>query len=136
MTIEATCKRVLQLDAEATPGPWGVNAGPLISTSLIVFATDGIVHEQVTGDVFEGHDAKLIATYRTAAPELAREYQRLTRKLEGEPSREEQCAADQREHGDKPCRQCHTCCLFYREEESKAWAKVGELESRLREDNS
>ena len=55
-------------------------------------------------------------------------------------SREEQCEHDQREHGDKPCRQCHTCCLFYRQgaadceiEMSSLKRKVAELEGEITE---
>ncbi len=81
MSIEATCKRILQLDAEATPGPWEVNPHPLVSSSMMMYATDSISHYQVTNDIFEPGDAALIEEYRTAAPELARECQRLVERV-------------------------------------------------------
>ncbi len=46
-------------------------------------------------------------------------------------TREEQCESDQREHGDKPCRQCHTCCLYYRQQESNADIEVSKLTRQL-----
>ena len=48
-----------------------------------------------------------------------------------ELTREEQCAHDQREHGDKPCRQCRTCCLHYRQQESNADIEVSKLRRKL-----
>ena len=58
--------RTLELDKAATPGPW---------EAADIFESFGI--KSVTE-----HDTNLIDHYRTAAPELARECQRLQKELD------------------------------------------------------
>ena len=73
---------VLRLDAEATQGPWrwsppkGRSCGAFIG--VCSFGDEGGGWDmQTTGNPPEDIDAELIAYYRTAAPALAREVQRL-----------------------------------------------------------
>ena len=67
MDITETIAEILRLDAQATPGPWETWGGSVVEADETAY----IVH----GD--EANDATLIAYYRTAAPALAREVQRL-----------------------------------------------------------
>ena len=48
-------------------------------------------------------------------------------------TREQRCEEDQRKHGDKPCMECRTCCLFYRQAESSLVHENGVLQRRLSE---
>ena len=80
--IDTLIAEVLKLDGEATPGPW---AAQVIHHGY---------HHIPCGPPFEGpdtdprgiaatdHNARLIATYRTAAPLLAAEVQRLRAELD------------------------------------------------------
>lgn len=76
--IAETIARVRELDEAATPGPWDSeydgNGYHITSTVGGVFV----------GDHYEWYreDAALISTYRTAAPLLAAECERLRRALE------------------------------------------------------
>lgn len=49
-----------------------------------------------------------------------------------EMTREEQCAHDMQEHGDKSCRQCRTCCELYRKSEADAHLEVSKLQRELK----
>lgn len=48
------------------------------------------------------------------------------------PTREKQCEINQREHGDKPCQMCHTCCLWHRQQESSLVLENGVLKDQLK----
>lgn len=79
-------EEVLRLDREATPGPWEVEmrcARYISDPNTVVEVPGGIIAREIEHTVLE-HDfdgasenAALIATYRTAAPALAREVIRL-----------------------------------------------------------
>jgi len=78
---------VLRLDAEATQGPWrwsppkGRSCGAFIG--VCSFGDEGGGWDmQTTGNPPEDIDAELIGYYRTAAPALAREVQRLQAEVE------------------------------------------------------
>ena len=86
--IDETIAAVLRLDAEATPGPWdywfevGTRLGP--SREHPVALVKRLRHARCPGGVRGAGvdaDAALIAYYRTAAPALAREVQRLQAEL-------------------------------------------------------
>ena len=47
-------------------------------------------------------------------------------------TREEECETNQREYGDKPCRQCWNCVEFYRKRESDAVFQIAQLEEQVR----
>ena len=72
MDITETIAEVLRLDEEATPGPWEPFGGSVVEADETAY----IVHGG------EANDADLIAYYRTAAPALAREVQRLQAEVE------------------------------------------------------
>lgn len=67
MDINETIAEALRLDVEATPGPWETWGGSVVEADETAY----IVHGG------EANDAALIAYYRTAAPALAREVQRM-----------------------------------------------------------
>jgi len=71
-TIEETAAEVLRLDQAATPGPWDSDGQHLWAPDR-----DGVCEVYYRDDDKQEADADLIAAYRTAAPELAREVQRL-----------------------------------------------------------
>lgn len=87
MSTEDLIEEVLRLDGEATPGPWEqgrmVDAGD--DGPEIIAAAEGDMVRGVCDCGFDSsnaaRDARLIATYRTACPELAREVERLAREL-------------------------------------------------------
>lgn len=77
--IEEIASEVLRLDQAATPGPWEAEADAIFDRS-----GDGVCEVRAWSStawrrtrVTDEANASLIATYRTAAPELAREVQRL-----------------------------------------------------------
>lgn len=76
MSMDETIAEVLRLDAEATQGPWDAldSSNPEDPAPFVAQTGMGDV---ITGDVFYTPDADIIAYYRTAAPALAREVQRL-----------------------------------------------------------
>ena len=87
--IEQTIAEVLRLDAEATQGPWdywfevGTRLGP--SREHPVALVKQLHHARCPGGVRGAGvdaDAALIAHYRTAAPALARELQRLRAEIQ------------------------------------------------------
>lgn len=96
-SIEEAAAEVLRLDQAATPGPWEqwtrsgvVMAGPLSANTpslasggrgRVAEASDGLGEDEDEGLLQAADNADLIAAYRTAAPELAREVQRLRREL-------------------------------------------------------
>lgn len=65
--INETIAEILRLDEEATPGPWEPWGGSVVEADETAY----IVHGG------QANDAALIAYYRTAAPALALEVQRL-----------------------------------------------------------
>lgn len=78
-SIEETAAEVLRLDAAGTPGPREAEADAIFDRS-----GDGVCEVRAWSStawrrtrVTDEANASLIATYRTAAPELAREVQRL-----------------------------------------------------------
>lgn len=96
--IESTVNEVLRLDGEATKAPWApryYTAKDMTDLRAIVadlvndgvgvrfhFVSDHADSDRITGASGNGPtseaNAALIAYYRTAAPQLAREVQRLT----------------------------------------------------------
>ncbi len=89
--IDTLINEVQRLDGEATPGPWEVlirpvrtiaNPNEIVDRVVGITSSDEIV---VDGDGVFGDteaDADLIATFRTAAPLLAAEVQRLQAALD------------------------------------------------------
>lgn len=76
MTPTDLAKRVLELDLNSTKGPWETEvANPVTFVNSV-----GGKISYCTVD--REHNAHLIAEYRTAAPELAREYLKLRGALE------------------------------------------------------
>lgn len=73
--IDKLIAEVERLDREATPGPWRVEGA-----SIRVNLPGGIEYQWATAAY--PRDNNLIATYRTAAPALAAEVQRLRADLE------------------------------------------------------
>jgi hypothetical protein len=71
--INETIAEVLRLDAEAAKGPWEWTTPPSEDSYTCVWDDHG---DLVVEGNWEGNTA-LIAHYRTAAPALAREVQRL-----------------------------------------------------------
>lgn len=74
-SAEETAAEVLRLDRAATPGSWRVGDSedcPEGDGDMVYDA-----REFLCGPFAREEDARLIAAYRTAAPELAREVQRL-----------------------------------------------------------
>ena len=71
-----TTKRVQELDKAATPGPW---RGEKYDNATKIGWFSG--HTTHHGNYIDADDAALIAEYRTLAPELAREVERLTDEL-------------------------------------------------------
>jgi hypothetical protein len=67
MNINETIAEVLRLDEEATQGPWEPFAGSVVREGETAYLVHG----------GPDTDAALVAYYRTAAPALAREVQRL-----------------------------------------------------------
>ena len=84
MTTDELIKQVLEHDAKATPGPWDAMATGRETYVRQRAATDGavIAYADATGEPTASEYA-LIATYRTAAPLLARKLQRALEVLEG-----------------------------------------------------
>lgn len=79
---------VLRLDAEATPGPWdywfevGTRLGPDREHPIALVKQMRRARCPGAGGAGVDADAALIACYRTAAPVLAREVQRLRGEVE------------------------------------------------------
>ena len=84
MTDDELIKQVLDRDAKATPGPWDAMETGRETYVRERAATDGavIAYADATGEPTASEYA-LIATYRTAAPLLARKLQRAREVLEG-----------------------------------------------------
>lgn len=85
MSIDETIVEVLQLDKEATPGPWKEDIGIYESPNDyndLAFARGPMI-ERKRGEMLDAFrtralpNARLQSRYRTAAPALARECQRL-----------------------------------------------------------
>jgi hypothetical protein len=70
--INETITEILRLDEEATPGPWEPFAGSVVREGETAYLVHG----------GPDTDAALVAYYRTAAPALAREVQRLQAEVE------------------------------------------------------
>ena len=84
--INETVTEVLRLDAQATKGPWdywfevGTRLGPDREHPIALIKQ--MRHARCPGGAGVDSDAALIAYYRTAAPALAREVQRLQGEVE------------------------------------------------------
>lgn len=91
--ILETAQRVLALDREATEGPWFHDRDlPEWKANVARVGTHGIAPpDGVIPRIDAGPDAALIAEYRTAAPELAREVVALTGVLATETAERERC---------------------------------------------
>ena len=96
MTINETIAEVLRLDElseDLSPAPWHVSG---VDSQDVRDDAD-----EATADAYCSNDAALIAYYRTAAPALAREVQRLRAEVErlqdghraGQEAMRERCAA-------------------------------------------
>lgn len=76
--LAAIAARVLELDEQATPGPWKYIAiGPCCAVNeehYDLFRGPGNIGANVACATASTKDIELIATYRTAAPILARAY--------------------------------------------------------------
>ena len=87
MSMDETIAEVLRLDAEATQGPWRWSPPKGHSCEAFIgvcsFGDEGGGWDmQTTGNPPEDIDAELIGYYRTAAPALAREVQRLQAEIQ------------------------------------------------------
>lgn len=85
-TIPETVARVLDLDAKATPGPWEDRADQDCDGYSYLQRADGEFSADPVGTSYAHADAALIAYYRTAAPALAREVERLLGLLDALPA--------------------------------------------------
>lgn len=143
-TIPETVARVLDLDAKATPGPWN---GATDETG------DGFVDQVKTGEgVFIGmalhaapselgvgngfgspewaDNAALIAYYRTAAPALAREVQRLLGLLDALPASWRNLS-DERNTARAECERLRAGLLEAEAERDAATARAERAEAKL-----
>lgn len=84
--IDDTVAEVLRLDAQATRGPWdywfevGTRLGP--DREHPIALVKQMRHARCPGGAGVDADAALITYYRTAAPALAREVQRLQEEIQ------------------------------------------------------
>jgi outer membrane murein-binding lipoprotein Lpp len=81
--INTTIAEVKRLDAEATPGEWLVDTANWHGLQYGVTSSMGVIcpcREHAAND--DKHNAALIAYYRTAAPMLAAEVERLRAEVE------------------------------------------------------
>ncbi len=67
--IEEIAEEVLRLDQEATLGPWWIDE----SEGAVSSGEPGTLSVELIAQAERDQDSELIATFRTAAPELARE---------------------------------------------------------------
>jgi len=82
--MSETVTEVLRLDAQATPGPWDEDGIYMGLRHLGKHCSDWYYRDS-DGNLIEvprERDATMIAYYRTAAPALAREVQRLQGEVE------------------------------------------------------
>lgn len=89
MIDDAMIERVLEADKKATGGPWKAHTNVVPQKAIIADShTENIGEMYIIlspgGKHIHSRNAELIALYRTAAPELAREVKRLRKARLGE----------------------------------------------------
>ncbi|NCC26185.1 MAG: hypothetical protein EOM25_13480 [Deltaproteobacteria bacterium] len=116
--INETVAEVLRFDEEATPGPWTWTTPPSEDSYTCVWDDYG---DLVVEGNWEG-DTALIAYYRTAAPALAREVQRLQGEVRIDADALVEMMEESRRVGQEAMRE--RCAQWLEQRGDHVWAKA------------